>query len=420
VHLPLEGATIRGKYKLGGRLGEGGVGVVFEALEVTSRSRVALKILRPEMLERPDIVARFEREARAASRLTGQNAVRVRDVDTTDEGIPYIAMDLLEGHDLSIELEVRGRLPPDEAVHYILQACRAMGEAHSLGIIHRDLKPSNLFLCEDQGTRRVLVLDFGVSKILDEAGDLKLTKTATTFGTPFYMSPEQVRSMKNIDHRTDIWSLGVVLYELLVGRPPFVGSATGVGAAIVAEVPAKPRAIRRELPDGLERVVMRALAKDPNERFRDIASFAAALAPYDSRHPISSHALASVRHLIDSKRASLSKLEAGSHHAPTEVAIRSKSQIPPQGGAGAAMLIVVVLCFLLAALAGGYVVYAIMSEADPSPPSPLPEGPEGQAGGAGRRGRGDGLPGRLLPLSLRERGWGEGPSREGPSGEWLE
>jgi serine/threonine protein kinase len=219
-------------------------------------------------------------------------------------------------------------------------------------------------LCEDKGTRRVLVLDFGISKILDEVENKKVTKTATTFGTPFYMSPEQVRSMKNLDHRTDIWSLGVVLYEMLVGRPPFLGSATGVAASIVAEVPTKPRAIRRELPEGLERIVLRALAKDPNERFSDVTAFALALAPYDAKHPISSHALPSVRELIDSRRTGLRKLEAGSRGETTEVSIRSKSQVPPPLSTKLAAnlaLIFLVVCFMLAAAAGGFAVYTMMA-----------------------------------------------------------
>jgi serine/threonine-protein kinase len=299
--MPKVGDTIGGKYRLDGVLAEGGMGIVFRAHDVRVDGPVAIKVLRPEMLDQPETVGRFDREARAAGQLQGPNVARVIDVHATEEGLPYIVMELLEGHDLAEEIDLRGALPPDEAVDYVLQACIAMREAHAAGIVHRDLKPSNLFLTDIGGRRTVKVLDFGISKIEDEDG--RMTKTETSFGTPLYMSPEQVRSAKHVDGRTDVWSLGVILYELLVGRPPFLGSTTAAAAKIVAEQPERPRAIRRELPPGLEAVVLEALKKDPEERYATIDAMATALAPFAPAAPIAGERLEGLRREADSHRA---------------------------------------------------------------------------------------------------------------------
>ena len=174
------------------------------------------------MMRSGEYVERFEREARAAGVLKSRYAVRVLDVAETPKGLPYMVMDFLEGRDLQDEIEQRGALPIEEAVEYLLHACAAMAEAHDLGIVHRDLKPANLFLCFDEGERIVRVLDFGISKQTLQ-DDPSVTTTATAIGTPLYMSPEQVRSARTVDTRADIWSLGVIAYEMLCGRTPFPG-----------------------------------------------------------------------------------------------------------------------------------------------------------------------------------------------------
>ncbi len=279
--LPAVGETVGGKYKIERVLGEGGMGVVFEAIHGRLGQKVALKMLLPELVQQAELVARFEREARAAAQLRHRNTARVVDVDATPAGVPFMVMELLHGHDLESELQARGQLPIGEAVHWLLQACSAMTEAHRLGIVHRDLKPSNLFLSsEPDGSVAVKVLDFGISKV--QTDDVKVTTTNSQMGTPLYMSPEQVRSAKNVDHRTDVWSLGVILYELLAGRPPYMGSAAGIGAAIVND-PAPPlRELRAEVPEALEKTIERALAKDPAARFASTDELAAALAPFSS------------------------------------------------------------------------------------------------------------------------------------------
>jgi serine/threonine-protein kinase len=278
--LPAPGSLISGKYEVVRLLGRGGMGVVVQARHLRMEKDVALKILLPALRDQPEVVARFEREGRAAAQLQGEHVARVLDVDTLDDGSPFIAMELLRGKDLADILHERGQLTARDAVGYVLEACSAMADAHRLGIVHRDLKPNNLFV-DQQGERPVLkVLDFGISKVTSDVA-ASMTATATAFGTPLYMSPEQVRSAKNVDGRADIWSLGVVLYELLTGVSPFAAEGpTAILAAIIADAPVPIAERRPDLPAPLAAAIMRALEKQPAARFPNVESFAAAIAPF--------------------------------------------------------------------------------------------------------------------------------------------
>jgi serine/threonine-protein kinase len=278
--LPAPGTILAGKYEVVGVLGKGGMGVVLEARHLRLNQNVALKLLLPGVRAMGDTVARFEREARAAARLQSPHVARILDVDTLPDGCPFMVMELLRGCELDAEMKARGPLPIQDAVGYVLQACAAMAVAHRMGIVHRDLKPSNLFLSELDGQRTVKVFDFGISKL---AGDVGTSVTATTsaFGTPLYMSPEQVRSVKDVDARTDIWSLGVILYEMLAGSPPFnEPSATALLVAIATDAPTPIRKVRPDVPVPLANAVMRALEKDPDVRFSDVRELAAAIRPF--------------------------------------------------------------------------------------------------------------------------------------------
>jgi serine/threonine-protein kinase len=274
------GDLLGGKYRVVRPLGEGGMAVVLEAVHERLGHKVALKLLRAALASHQSVVARFEREGRALSKLRNANVVRVFDVDATPAGIPFLVMEYLDGEDLESELRRRGPLPIAEAVHYVLQACTAMQEAHAAGLVHRDLKPTNLFLANEGKTRVVKVLDFGVASDAPAADDARLTRTETVVGTPLYMAPEQFRSARAVDARADVWALGATLYELLTGEAPFVGSAATIGVAIVSDDPRPIRALRPEIPPALWEVIQGTLAKDRERRTPSMTALADALHPF--------------------------------------------------------------------------------------------------------------------------------------------
>jgi serine/threonine-protein kinase len=273
------GSVVAGKDRIDRVIGEGGLGVVVAAHHAQLEQSVAIKYLKPEASQRPATVERFLREARLAARIRSEHVVRVFDVATLEDGTPYIVMECLEGDDLATFLERDGRLPLTKAVDVVLQACEALAEAHSIGIVHRDLKPENLFLARRAGgTTVVKVLDFGISKaaaVADESTrSRKLTQQAELLGTPAYMSPEQLRS-SDVDMRADIWSLGVVLQELLTGKLPFVApTMPQMCAAIFESAPTPLAEVRPDLPPDVAHVVARCLQKDREARYRNVAELA--------------------------------------------------------------------------------------------------------------------------------------------------
>ncbi len=283
--LPQPGETISDKYEVVRFLGKGGMGIVVEGRHRKLDQRFAIKVLLPDALERPDAVARFEREARAAARLKSPHVVRVVDVDSDPArgGLPFLVMEYLEGHDLGTELRRRGKIPVPEAVDLALEAAVALAEAHAAGIVHRDIKPSNLFLCSESGVPVLKVMDFGISKLVSVPGETELTTTETTLGTPSYMAPEQLMSSRTIDHRVDIWALGVVLYRMLSGSLPFsADSATALAVQIATQSPTDLANIAPWVPPNLAGVVMMALERDPSKRPADAGAFARLLEPFGS------------------------------------------------------------------------------------------------------------------------------------------
>jgi serine/threonine-protein kinase len=279
------GSVLAGKYRVERLLGEGGMGWVVVATHLQLEQRVALKFMHAvHANEHPDAVGRFLREARAAARIQSEHVARVSDVGTLDNGAPYLVMEYLEGQDLEALLQSRRPIPLTMAVDYAMQACEGLAEAHAAGIVHRDLKPANLFLARrSDGSVRVKLLDFGISKLASAGGvpEVGMTSTQALMGSPLYMSPEQLRSSKNVDRRADIWSMGVILYEMFGGRSPFeADTLPEVCARIMAEPPPALGSIKPELPPALDGVVTRCLEKDPVRRFPDVASLAQALAPF--------------------------------------------------------------------------------------------------------------------------------------------
>jgi serine/threonine-protein kinase len=264
-----------GKYRIDSVIGRGGMGLVVKAWHLGLHEPVAIKMLRDDIVVADETIARFIREAQAAVRLKSEHIARITDVGTFDDGKPYMVMELLEGQDIGQLLTERGQLQPSLAIDLVIQACEALAEAHSLGIVHRDIKPTNLFLTSHpDGSLLLKVLDFGISKAPDGA-ELSLTQTWSMLGSPAYMSPEQMRSARHVDARTDVWSLGAVLYEAVEGHLPFPAESFSEMCVMVAVDPPAPLVAA---PPPLAAIVMRCLTKNPDERYANVAELGRDLA----------------------------------------------------------------------------------------------------------------------------------------------
>lgn len=279
------GTLIAGKYRVERELGRGGMGVVVAATHVDLDQHVAIKILQKSAALSPDALARFSREAKAAAKIRSEHVTRVMDVGKLEDGLTYIVMEYLEGSDLAEMLRQEGQLRISDAAEYILQACEGIAAAHAAGIVHRDIKPANLFVARQRGRAdKIKILDFGVSKISDGAAGEKqasTTQTGQVFGSPMYMSPEQLEAAITVDGRTDIWALGVVLFELLAGKPPFQGkSSANIMSSVLRDPAPKLRSIRPDVPAALEEVVARCLEKDREFRYATVIDLAESIAPF--------------------------------------------------------------------------------------------------------------------------------------------
>ena len=281
-----QGETLAGKYLVTRVIAEGGMGIVVAARHLKLDQQVALKFMLPELLLSPEAAGRFLREARAAVMLQSEHVARILDISELPTGLPYIVMELLEGSDLGAVIYASAPLSVDDAIDYVLQACEAIAEAHALGIVHRDLKPENLFVTRRRdGAAWIKVLDFGISKVipgLEARQSGARVTTRESMGSPTYMSPEQMRCTRDVDGRADIWSLGIILYELLTGRQPFTGRSIAEVCLKVTQAPLPPMA-RADLPEGLAAVVEKCLAKEPDARYLTVADLVRALAPFAPR-----------------------------------------------------------------------------------------------------------------------------------------
>jgi serine/threonine protein kinase len=302
------GDVLAGKYRVERVLGAGAMGVVVSAQHVELGELRAVKLLRGSLLSEPVLVERFLREARAVVRLKSEHVAHVYDVGRQESGAPFIVLEHLEGADLAKKLQREGPMPLDELAGVLLQVCEALSEAHSLGIVHRDLKPANLFLAEGRGGRTVKVLDFGISKLVaDESseGGHELTDTSVIVGSPSFMAPEQVRSSRTVDHRADIWSLGVIFYQLATGELPFrAPEKLELLLKIIQDVPRPPSELRGDLPPEVDRIVLRCLEKRPDRRYASVGELAADLAPLTTSAETSLLLSRISRHLGEAPRPS--------------------------------------------------------------------------------------------------------------------
>jgi serine/threonine-protein kinase len=284
------GQVVGGKYRLDAMIGRGGMGSVWAATHVGLGRRLAVKLIAREYVRSPEALRRFEAEAKAAARLESRHVVGVFDNGTLDDGTPFIAMELLQGETVSDRVERAGPLPLDATVELLAQCCRALAHAHAAGIVHRDIKPDNIFLARepDTGADVVKVLDFGVAKITLDVGESssQITGTGALLGTPLYMSPEQVRGARDVDHRTDLYSLGLVAFTMLTGKVAIQGEAFGDILLKICTAPLpKLLASAPGLPPAMEAWFERACAREPGGRHASAQEFvdslrAAAGAPH--------------------------------------------------------------------------------------------------------------------------------------------
>ncbi len=298
---PIE--IVAGRYRLLSLMGKGGMGSVWRAEHVTLGTPVAVKLLSEGLAERADLRARFIREAQAAAALRHPNVVRI--LDQGEEGRhPFIVMEYLEGESLGQKLRRQGTLSVEETAHVMEGVCRAIAKAHRGGIVHRDLKPDNVFLVEEEdGSRPVKVLDFGIAKVLAVAEidtPEASTATGTALGTPAYMSPEQVRGKKNVDHRTDLWALGVIAFECLTGVRPFQGDSVGDLVFKICLEPVPLASASATVPSGFDEWFLHATRRPPEERFQSAEDLARALA----------HVLTPGRSWVDDEKGRSSQLPA--------------------------------------------------------------------------------------------------------------
>ncbi len=277
------GDVIADKYRLERVIGAGGVGVVFAATHLALDQRVAVKLLQRAALGSDENLARFSREVKVLARLRSEHVARVMDAGLLPSGEPFMVLEHLEGEDLGAVLLARKRLPVGEAVDIVAEVCEGVSLAHGLGVIHRDLKPANVFLTKGpDGAPIAKVLDFGISKVRDPAeGDSAVTRTLSVLGSPLYMAPEQIESATEASERSDVWSLGVILYELIAGKAPFDAPTLPLLCAnICTGVPTPISHHVQGVPDALSAVLLRCIEKDPKARFGSVAELAQALAPF--------------------------------------------------------------------------------------------------------------------------------------------
>jgi len=384
--ISLIGATV-GNYKVVSKLGEGGMGSVFLAEHPLIGKKVALKVLHPEYASNPEVVGRFFNEARAVNEIGHPNIVDVVDYGTVtrpgERELVYFIMEYLDGESLAEVLKRDAPLPTLRAVNVALQIADALAASHEKGVIHRDLKPDNVFLI-DRGRESdfVKVLDFGIAKLSRGPGDLGRTRSGVVMGTPTYMSPEQCEGKRNIDARADVYSLGVMLYEMLTGKVPFTGE--GYGEVIMQHItrkPERPTAIRRSIPPAIEAIVLHALEKKRDERFASMEHFIAALreperflrdrGSFEGPRSRRATTVPGRRSVVDAHAPTVDQRPTTLGHSAAELRVqRHRSRAPVIVGSAVTVLLL---------LAGGALLFRSEEREEPTAVHPVPLPPPGPA-----------------------------------------
>jgi serine/threonine-protein kinase len=376
-----QGDVVAGKYRVDRVLGEGGMGVVLAATHVHLDQKVALKFLLPEFVGHKEVVERFMREGRAAVKIQSEHVARVLDVGATDSGAPYMVMEYLEGEDIGQLVARVGALPVADVVGYVLEACEAIAEAHSLGIVHRDLKPANLFLARRASGRPVVkVLDFGISKIPSTTKEAGLTQAAALLGSPSYMSPEQLTAAQTVDARSDVWALGIVLYEMLTGALPFTANTMPeLVGVILATPPPSVDMARADVPPGLKAAIERCLEKKADKRFANVAELGRAIAPFGTRRAAQS--VERIEHVLGIEGEPFMRTEPAPPMATTGPGLgptpaprvdgitftpTTSQATPPRPSAGR----FVIPAVLVAAAAAAAIVFVVRGQKHPPDPTP--------------------------------------------------
>jgi serine/threonine-protein kinase len=367
---PAPNSVILGKYQVESTLGFGGMGIVLRAHNIQLDEPVAIKVLREDVQLDDEHVERFLREAKAAVRLKSEHVARIRDVGTLENGRPYMVMELLEGVDLGKLLRDVGSIEPARAVELLLQTCDAMAEAHANGIVHRDIKPTNLFLAKRRdGSDLLKVLDFGISKA-QSGPEMSLTQTSSMLGTPAYMSPEQMRSARTVDSRSDIWALGTVLYELVEGRPPFEAQNF---AELCVMVSVEAHAPMTRAPQ-LAAVIDRCLEKTVDRRYQNVAELAADLESF-AEDPVQAHRLVGRISRVLGTTVPVSRDSTPLPLMRTTPAPSAILEVPRRGGVWKTVLVLALL--FGAGIAGGLYV---TRDQEPTAATPAPDEPAEPAG----------------------------------------
>ncbi len=335
------GTVLVDKYRLVSLLGRGGMGEVWRAEHLGLRAPVAIKLMNPEIVSNPEALARFNREAQAAASLRSPHVVQVLDhgLDPTLRA-PFIAMEMLEGESLATRLERNGRLTPAETARIVTQISRALARAHEAGIVHRDLKPDNVFLVRNEDEEVAKVLDFGIAKASSQSLDSgSATRTGAVMGTPYYMSPEQISGAKGVDHRTDLWALGVIACQCLTGRLPFTAETIGGLVLAICTHPMPRPSQLGPTPLGFDQWFARALARDPAQRFQSARELAEDLRRVCSvETPGAAHALAPIHASQPGGLKPVSALSVG--------AVSSSARVPTRGSGKAGWLVGGALAFV--------------------------------------------------------------------------